>query len=615
MRTWMLLYSLLCLVATASVVAAQMSVDTEVVFDGWQRNSVYISVHDGTRLALDFYRPTRQGQLHQKPLPVVWRFTPYGRYPQKETNNPNALPQGGAGINGPKAFAHLLRQGYVVAQADVRGYAASFGSNRLWLGPQEGRDAYDITEWLAAQPWSDGNIGMMGLSYLASVQYLAAAEKPPHLKAIFAAMGQFDHYSTFLINGIFRADLPAWWRLIRAQLDLGQGTPVAADADGTLLQAAVREHFWNRDIFDQMRSLEFRDDSDSWDKRQIHLQASPWTRLKAIEESGVAIYHFTGWFDAYGKHQLLYFANLKNPQKILLGPYFHKDHFGIDLFAEAQRWFDYWLKGQDNGIMAEPPVRYFVVGEAPESGWKTAQRWPLPNEQRNTYYFSDGPSGSIESVNDGGLSLDSPAYGLEKDSYSVDYTLSLGAYVARNNGTMRRCDNKTDVEPTCYRNAGYPDLSQSYDVKALTYTSPPLTEATTIAGHPLVRFWASASTPDADFFVVLEEVDSHGRSHFVTDNAIRASHRTINVAPFNHLNLPWLGHYRKDAKNLGPQPAEIVLDLKPVANLFEAGHRIRVTIAGADVESGAAPWEQVAREITLYHGQTYPSSIELPVIP
>ena len=593
-----------------------LSKNNLVLYDSWQRKSQYIPMRDGIQLAVDYYQPTRNGELHTAPLPVVWRFSPYGRYVNDNPKNKNQLSQRSLGtFNGPEVFENLLRNGYVVAEADVRGFGASYGTNQLWLGPQEGRDAYDITEWLAKQSWSDGNIGMVGLSYLASVQYFAAEEKPPHLKAIFAAMGQFDHFDTFSSNGIPRTDVPTHWQLIRANLDMGQGARVDLDTDGVLLEQATRDHYGNRDLPAQLRGLEFRDSVDVISGDQYHLTASPWRKLADIEESGVAIYHFTGWFDAYGKDQLLYFANLANPQILHVGPYFHTDSFGIDIQKETLRWFDHWLKKVDTGMMGEPPIRYFVVGEEPEFGWKLANQWPLPEELRKEYFFTEGTADSVQSINDGSLSVSPIFSAAGKDAYLVDHGVSLGSFLDRNNGVMRECGAKFKVDKSCYLNSGYPDLSEHYDSKGLTYTSGELSEDMVVAGHPVVRLWVTANTEDADFFVTLEEVEPDSTSHFVTANAVRASHRTINKAPFNNLGLPWLGHFEADAKMLTRKPSKIEFDLKPIANLFDKGNRIRITIIGADAKGDETRDLVKNQKFTIYRNKKYSSSINLPVIP
>jgi putative CocE/NonD family hydrolase len=581
-------------------------------YDGWMRHSVYVPVTDGTRIAVDYYRPTAAGQLHEKSLPVVWRFTPYGRYlTGQQSGTANALPQHGAGLNGPAALETLLNNGYVVAVADIRGYGASFGVSETWLGPQQAEDARDITNWLAAQSWSSGKVGMMGLSYLGSVQYLAASKASPHLRAIFAAMAQFDHYETFMLNGIYRQDLAPAWRSIRSQLDHDEpdgSSPVArvtSDSDRALIRSAMREHKKNRDLGEQMAPLQFRDSADALTGRRWHIENSLWNYLEDVEKSGVALYHWTGWWDSYAGGQILAFANLDNPQKLHIGPYFHSDHFGVDIYQESLRWFDYWLKGVKNGVMDEPAVRFFIAGDEPATGWRHSATWPPGNTVRKTLYLSEEnlaftPSPSVHT----------------QDAMAVDYSISLGSYLDRNNGSFRAqdCADRTDAKPVCYRHSGYPDLALDYDARALSYTSAPLETDVLVAGRPVVHLWVTASTEDADFFVVLEEIEADGTSRFVTDNAIRASHRAVNEPPFDNLGAPWHGNYEADAAPLPPHPVEIVLALKPAGNRFEKGNRVRLTIAGADASSGSSGADPVPRVFSVHKGENYPSRLELTVI-
>ena len=162
---------------------------------------------------------------------------------------------------------------------------------------------------------------------------------------------------------------------------------------------------------------------------------------------------------------------------------------------------------------------------------------------------------SVQSINDGSLSVSPIFSAAGKDAYLVDHGVSLGSFLDRNNGVMRECGAKFKVDKSCYLNSGYPGLSEHYDSKGLTYTSGELSEDMVVAGHPVVRLWVTANTEDADFFVTLEEVEPDSTSHFVTANAVRASHRTINKAPFNNLGLPWLGHFEADAKMLTRKPS------------------------------------------------------------
>ncbi|MBN1965324.1 MAG: CocE/NonD family hydrolase, partial [Anaerolineae bacterium] len=183
---------------------------SERSYDGYERFSQYVEVRDGTRLAVDIYRPTLNGHLHTEPLPVIWTHTRYQRATQ--------LPNGQLAAS-PDAGEFLLPYGYIIGVVDVRGGGASFGVRDIEFSPAEAQDAYDITEWFAAQPWSDGNIGMFGRSYLGITQLFAAAQAPPHLRAIMPEMHMFDLYDLVHQNGIYLRNFIQQWDYIVRGLD------------------------------------------------------------------------------------------------------------------------------------------------------------------------------------------------------------------------------------------------------------------------------------------------------------------------------------------------------------------------------------------------------------
>ena len=160
---------------------------TEWLYTEWQRTSQYVTVRDETRLAVDVYHRARDGHPVDRPLPVLWIHHTYHR----------ADRRGGQLVRPVDQLARLrkfLQYGYVIGIVDMRGSGASFGTQYGPLDPSESLDAYDITEWFAAQRWCDGNVGMIGRSYMGISQYLAAATRPPHLKAILPEMAMVDLY-------------------------------------------------------------------------------------------------------------------------------------------------------------------------------------------------------------------------------------------------------------------------------------------------------------------------------------------------------------------------------------------------------------------------------------
>jgi putative CocE/NonD family hydrolase len=575
------------------------------LYDGWMRSSQYVTVRDGTKIAIDILRPTKNGEVVEDPLPVIWTHCRYHRASVVEGKLRTMVNWLGARLNIPLLISH----GYVVAAADTRGGGASFGIQRGFFAPEEAKDAYDITEWLAAQSWSDGNIGMYGRSYLGITQYFAASENPPHLKAIFPEMAYFDVYDFVYPGGIYRHDFIDSWNRLTQTLDaslstalgnfkLGPAAPVDEDAEGRLRDAAVKEHEANWDMVDFLSPLHFRNSVHAGSQKMIWPERSPASRIEEIRKSGIPIYHLVGWFDMFPRDTVLYYKNLDIPQKVVIGPWFHGQSQNFDLPVEHLRWYDYWLKGIDNGIMDEKPFVYWTIGAPEGEEWRSTREWPLPQQKPTPFYFHQGPSGSIPSVNDGVLSTSSPkAKG--KDDYTTDYTTTIGKGNRWANGYGGPI--------------GYPDLSPN-DKKGLTYTTAPLEEDVEITGHPVVHLWITSTADDGDFFVYLEEINAAGKSIYATEGALRASHRSIADPPYDYLGLPYHRSFEEDIEPLPDEPVELAFDLHPISQIFHAGNRIRVTITCADTDSTQTPVLTPPPTVSIHRAEPHASHIILPII-
>ncbi|MBE7553887.1 MAG: CocE/NonD family hydrolase [Anaerolineales bacterium] len=548
--------------------------------------SQYIPMRDGTKLAALILRPAQDGETVSTPLPVVWTHNRYHR----------------EGIFNWHHLQPLLKHGYIIVSVDVRGTGASFGTYRGLFTPEETRDAYDITEWLAVQPWSDGNIGMFGRSYLGITQFMAASTAPPHLKAIFPEMSEFDHYSFVYPGGVFHDDFFRRWGNMIKKLD-ADGSAVDEDRDkAAMLQAALKEHAANVDVFEMYSSLPYRDSVFALTGTQPYIVDNPAHYLKEIGNSGVPVYHWAGWNDMFPKDALLWYSNLTNPQKITIGPWAHPQLGSLDLATELVRWYDYWLKGIDNGVMDEAPIYYYTLGEGKKTGWHPAWQWPLPEQQLTNYYFDGTKTGSVDSVNDGSLSLVMPETTAGVDEYQVDYSTT--------SGTATRWTAEYDMMSPIY-----PNTMMFNDQKGLTYTTPPLTAEVEVTGHPVVHLWVTSSARDGDFFVYLEDISAAKYSKYVTQGNLRASHRAISTPPYEYLGLPYHRSDAEDIADLPGQPVELVFDLLPTSYVFEAGHRIRVTITCADKDTALTPQLDPPPTVHLYREADHASYIVLPIIP
>jgi putative CocE/NonD family hydrolase len=569
------------------------------VYDSGVRTSQYLTMRDGTRIAVDVIRPAKDGKMTAEPLPVIWT---HNRYRRAFTSNGRLISIG----DSPDIQA-LIKRGYVAASADVRGSGASFGRTLGIFTAEESQDAYEITEWLARQPWSNGRVGMFGGSYLGITQLMAAGRKPPHLRAIFPVMSAFDLYADIAQGGVLKDDFLRSWSALTRTLDLDQiAAPVDDDKGGTLLKKAIEDHRGNRSLFEVMAPLKFRDSRDALTKTQPNLEWAPVGRVPDINASGIPMYLWCGWFDAFMRDGFLMYRNFTAPRRITIGAWSHspkdpavvKEEYTL-LAYEEMRWFDYWLKGIDNGIMKEAPVTYQVMVAPGKSVWKTAHQWPLPSVQDAVLYFQAGRTDSVASANDGRLTSRAPARDSARDVYRVDYSTS--------SGTTTRWDN------TVGGGFGYSDRAAS-DAKGLTYTTAPLQAEVEVTGHPVVRIWASTAAPDADLFAYLEEVEPSGVSHYVTGGVLRASHRAVSDPPYDNLGLPYHRSYEADVAAPAPGvPFELRFDLEPTSNVFDKGNRIRLTITGADKDNAATPVLSPAPEVTIYRERLHPSSIALPV--
>lgn len=579
--------------------------------NGWVRSSQYVEVStyaDGpngeslqnpTKLAVDIYRPAVDGVAVEKPYPVVFQFTPYRRA-SYSANNTMVL----AG----KAYAdELTKYGYVVAVADVRGMGASYGYRKAANDRIEAQDAYDIIEWLAAQPWSDGNVGMLGTSYLGQTVLEAVSKKPPHLKAAFIGQTDFNKFDGWARGGITRGSAAAvspW------QGDL-ISVPVDGDTDGPdsdtypdLLYQAAQEHQYNSPFTELLLGIPYRDSWSDISDSQYWQEISASNYLKEIDESNVPAYIYGGWYDFLRRDSMTTYRNWPNPKKMIVGPWRHGESTGVNLYVEQRRFFDYWLKGIDNGIMDEAPI-YYAVMDTPVNGvpqaseWRFANEWPPEASDSVNYYLTKGRSGTAPSINDGVLDTTAPTEGEGyRDNYKVDYTVA------------------TNVEPLGSMPIPSGASGTEFDQKGFTYTTEPLTSDLEVTGHPMVHLWISSDSTDADVIVLLEDVDPSGRSTYISDGRLRASLRSTTDPPYDFLDLPWHRCYQEDEQKLIPgEPVELVIDMMPTSYVFKKGHRIRLAITGSlgnlfelQPDDPDAP-----KHVKIYRDRTHESYVTLPV--
>jgi len=525
------------------------------------RQSIYLRLSDGTRLAMDIHRPAAGGRPVDTPHPVIWQHSLTRRAP---------ADQGAQSVT--RQMPQLVKYGYVVVEVERRGLGASFGARRGYNDRTEARDAYEVTEWLAKQPWSSGQVGVQGCSNTGDAAMHAASYAPPSLKAVMAGCFSWSKYDGFLRGGI----LAQWGVGPERPLDvqLREAQPVDGDEGRTLLAQAIEQHRDATPLAEMWRGMPYRDSWSDLTASRFWLEGSVATHRDALRRSGAAFYIWGGWLDEFRREGLVAWANLKDhvPARVVIGPWLHCRHPGLDMLAEAHRFFDRWLKGVDNGIDREPPIHLLAAER-----WQAHASWP-------------------------------PA------TPPLRQVLALGA---REHALAERPGANVQTSLTVHAPAPCPEsgpLTQpcSQAGNGLRFTGAPLAADTTLTGHPLAQLWIASPQPDQNVFVYLEDLAPDGSSRVVTEGRLKASLRAPHRAPYEVLGLPWPRALEADRQPLAAgEPVLLRLDLLPLSHVFKAGHRIRVVLAGSDPRERAPTG--TGHALTLVSSAAQPSYVELPV--
>ena len=581
--------------------------------------NVPMKTRDGVTLMADVVRPDRPGRF-----PVLLSRTPYNK---KGTDDPN----------GPTYL--FASHGYISITQDCRGRFQSEGEYDTIF--QEVADGYDAVEWAARLPWSNGRVGTTGQSYLGLTQYLIACNDPmpPSLQVMAPVSASSDYHASW----IYHTGGAAMWGWM-APYAIFKGLNTLKRAGRADLLEKVKEYVegaefpimrqtpWGLNAFTPLTNEWYRhlpikdwgallketapyfaehiknaDDGEYWYRANVNRHAASVT---------VPMLHVTSWYDIFGEggpsayrsiKANSRFAKARNGQRLIIGPWGHllpynvpssrgtgDIDFGptalIDLNETLLRWFDYWLKDIDSGIMDEPPVTVFTLGT---NRWQDLADWPPP-KMRNVPYFLHGAEGANSLRGDGTLSTVPPG-GEPVDQYvydPMDPVPSLGG----NNLTIDMgVQDQRSVEA---RN----------DV--LVYTSEALEQPLEITGPVSVTLWAASSAVDTDFTAKLIDVRPDGYAMNLADGMIRARYRESASAP---------------RLMEASQPYRFTIDLWATSNVFLPGHRIRLEISSsnfphfdANLNTGEAFGEGTkgipARQ-TVFHQDDMASHLLLPVIP
>ncbi|MEM7728562.1 MAG: CocE/NonD family hydrolase [Pseudomonadota bacterium] len=556
-------------------------------WSGYVRQSFYVAVRDGTKLAMDLFRPSGTDGAMAQNTPVILTMTPYNRANLVDGHLTHALSDYVAedGTAFTNDLRELVRHGYAYAVVDVRGQGASFGQYVGCMSAEEGRDGHDLVQWLAEQDWCSGAVGMDGSSYGAATQFLTAAERPPALKAMFAAHIYFDGFDVFFPGGVRVLSLPAEWGSMVDQL-AGRTAPstvapVDADEDGAHLAAAIAEHKAGRhaeEIFREIYASPYRDGNPFFTERRETGSQNLLTTLPRLQEQAPPAYFWGGFNDYFPDQMLKWHANwTAAPAKLALGPWTHsprtftspRDEEDLRLrAAESLRWFDRFLMGEETGVTNDASIHYAVQDghRYREGGFETDEdRWTW--QETEAWPPSRTPALNFQ------LCEDKLSHNCDTQwarTLNVDPTTSTGPR-NRMNASFK------------FQSLLYPDMAE-VDRKSLAWTSDPLVKEVVIAATPRLTFEAEVADPNTLFVVWMHMVDKSGRSSLLSYASLKAAYNEQTEAPYSTVGMIYRPSEKDGVMSQSQRPGRALytIDLLPVANRFEPGTRIRVTLSGAD---------------------------------
>ncbi len=498
------------------------------------RNTL-IPLRDGTKLAADVFLPDGPG-----PHPALVALSPYGKeiqslpVPPQPPTSPLYAREIEAGD--PRL---LTAAGYVHVIADVRGTGRSGGAYRGWMSDDEARDGYDAIEWSAAQEWCDGKVGMAGVSYYGAIQLAAAALRPPHLGAIMPLNAPADYYREGTHHG---GVLHTFFDYIYMVYARGRHTSdvVAASSDPELEEIVSRltsdpdlsmyPGLYNTAANPERSPLFFDVLANPLDG-PFYRDRSAYPRYGEIE---VPFYTGSGWW-AYGHMHLRgafqHYAGIDAPKKLYIESRVEADApMDAAYNAELVRWYDHWLKGADNGIMDEPPIKLHVR----RGGWRRYDEWP----PRGTEWVE------LHLRRFGGLS---------RDPEPVDGCPDVFTQAP------------IEVQPR---------------IATAEYATEPLLAPVEVVGPAALTLYATIDTEDTNWMASVLDVDPEGNEVEITRGFLKASHREVDESR----SEPWLPfHPHERAEPVEPgRVLEYRIELSPLATVFGPGHRIKLSVSSAD---------------------------------
>ncbi len=574
--------------------------------------NVPITASDGVVLRANVFLPAPNQRV-----PVILTVTGYNKDVQNPTGS-QCSPGGGL----VSADPNLLNKGYAIMALDDRGTGSSGGTWDSW-GERTQQDYAEVLDWIQAQPWSNGSVGMYGGSYMGITSLLVAEADAQRVaqgraravKAVWADVPMADAYRDVTFHGgaTDSGFIPLWLGLTTSLSDIPPSTLFSDPAGSANTYAGHLAQTWT---FASAHLVDAETGGSSAYDGPFYRLRSPIQRIASLT---IPVAWTGGWWDIFQRGEpLLYERMVNSPErKFFMTPNYHGTpdptawaQLGMGPETDlVERWFDRWIKGADNGVQNLAPVNLYTMGS---DHWQHQPTWPIPGTQYTRLYLDGAKSGSATSINDGTLSLSAPATPggdtaplMPASSPCSRLSAQWTAGAAGNNPCQS--DNRT------------------FEATSLTYTTPPLKSDTQLTGLIDADVWATLTgASDATLVAVLSDVDSSGASNQVTAGFLLASQRALDpglstLTPDGQVIRPWHPFTQSSQQLVTPNdPQEYQIEIYPTSNVFKAGHRIRLTIATADTPATSTPVPDLANEgggaIELLHGRAYPSHVLVPLI-
>lgn len=574
--------------------------------------NVPVEMRDGTVLRANIYRPNQEGKW-----PVLIHRHPYNK----------DVPPISFGLYD---ISRAVKTGYVVIVQDTRGRFASEGEWDLILtSKQEAADTNDTIQWASTLPYTNGQVGMVGESYSAFVQWAGMLQSPRELKAATPSFFGSDPFDGFIYRGgALELGLLSYWQLgmyldtlSRLYSDKQERAIASAQLISDIDQLKMEIKALPLKNFAPFARNKVAPSILDYFERGMDPDYVDALSLKGkYDKFTVPTLSFAGWYDIFLQGTIENFLQMRNKggspdarqSQLVIGPWLHLDHshqageinFGlaansavVDLVGLQLRWFDHFLKGKDTGILSEAPIKLFVMGE---NVWRDEYEWPLARTNFTPYYLhSQGYANTHQG--DGVLSTIMPDQEAA-DRYTYD---PLNPVITKGGSIMMPPDFSSGA-------FDQKEIESRHDV--LVYTTPVLEEDVEVTGPVKVKLWASSSALDTDFVARLVDVHPDGYAQNLTDGIIRARYRNASEGEAPSL--------------IEPEKAYLFeIDLWSTSNLFKKGHRIRLDITSSNFprwdrnpNTGRNFGEDQAKDVviarqTIFHDTEHPSSIILPIIP